>query len=262
MKRIKVFSGTEPVGAMDIGEDGQPSFRYDIRWLASPDAFPVSMSMPLGRDRYGPGTVLPWMANLLPEKGQLTALAHGLGLSRMDSLAIPERIGGEVAGALSFGTAAPREDWTYVPLTDFHEEPEPEQALYRHFGALRRQPFLNREDGVRLSLAGGQEKSVLAVLGVDGRLKPGLHGSGDQLAIPMNGAPSTLILKPDSPHLEGSVENEAFCLALADAIGIEAAQVSALQVRDRTALPLSGMTGLSHRMGMSAACIRRISPRH
>ncbi|MCY4260194.1 MAG: hypothetical protein OXC91_08025 [Rhodobacteraceae bacterium] len=39
----------------------------------------------------------------------------------------------------------------------------------------------------------------------------------------MDGAPSTLIVKPDNPHhLSGAVENEAYCLSLATAIGIEA----------------------------------------
>ncbi len=237
MKRIKVFSGTDRVGAIGVGEDGRPSFRYDSRWLASPDAFPVSTNMPLGRDRFMAETVFPWIANLLPEEGQLTAVARGLGLSRMDSLAILERIGGDVAGALSFGSPVTQRTWRYVALTDFHDEPDPEQALHLHFRDLGIRPFLVGEDGVRLSLAGGQEKSVLAVLGPDGRTKPGLCGSGDQLAIPLDGAPSTVILKPDNPHhLEGTVENEAYCMSLATAVGLEAAEVGTLQARGRTAL--------------------------
>ena len=54
-----------------------------------------------------------------------------------------------------------------------------------------------------MSLAGVQTKLAVAV---------------DQtgcVCIPMNGSPSTHILKPDAPRLWGSVQNEAFCLTLA-----------------------------------------------
>jgi serine/threonine-protein kinase HipA len=48
-----------------------------------------------------------------------------------------------------------------------------------------------------------------------------------QIAIPGNGAPSSHILKPDSPgRLWGSVHNEAFCLTLARRVGLPAARVT------------------------------------
>jgi serine/threonine-protein kinase HipA len=52
----------------------------------------------------------------------------------------------------------------------------------------------------------------------------------------MNGAPSTVIIKPDNEHLPGIVENEAYCLTLAGAIGIDAVEVGILEAGDRTAL--------------------------
>ncbi len=45
---------------------------------------------------------------------------------------------------------------------------KPDAALQRHFEDLKVRPFLVGEDGIRLSLAGGQEKTVLAVLDPDG----------------------------------------------------------------------------------------------
>ena len=237
MKDIPVFFETFRVGLLEVGNDGSPSFRYDPRWQASPNAFPVSLAMPLERNEFPPETVLPWIANLLPEGRQLMAVARSLGVSRADSLTILERIGGDVAGAFSFGAPVPRENWEYVPLTEFYGEPDPGRALHCHFDDLHLRPFLVGEDGVRLSLAGAQEKSVLAVTGADGRPKPGLCEDGDRLAVPLNGAPSTVIVKPDNPrHLEGIVENEAYCLSLAAAIGIEAAEVGTLQAGNRTAL--------------------------
>ena len=237
MKGIPVFFETFRVGLLEIGETGSPSFRYDPRWQASRNAFPVSMTMPLDRSLFAPEVVHPWIENLLPEGQPLASVARNLGLSRLDSLAIIERIGGDVAGALSIGAPASPAEGEYVPLTEFYNEPDPGTALLRHFDDLYVRPFLAGEDGVRLSLAGGEEKTVLAVTGADGRPKPGLMGDGDRLAVPLGGAPSTVIIKPDKPlHLEGSVENEACCLTLATAIGLEAAEVGTLQAGNRTAL--------------------------
>ena len=47
-----------------------------------------------------------------------------------------------------------------------------------------------------------------------------------RISIPVDGTPSTHILKPDTKRLAGSVENEAFCLALASACGLKAAEAT------------------------------------
>lgn len=144
--------------------------------------------------------------------------------------------GGDTAGALSFGEAGDRSRWSYTPLTTFYRTDDPQEALERHFEDLGRRPFLVGEEGVRQSLAGGQKKSALAVLGPDGAPVLRLPQAGDVLAVPLNGAPSTLIVKPDNPNLPGITENEVWCLRMAQAIGIEAAQASILQSSKRTAI--------------------------
>lgn len=65
-----------------------------------------------------------------------------------------------------------------------------------------------------MSLAGVQEKLPVFVDG---------HG---HISVPVDGTPSTHILKPDTKRLAGSVENEAFCLSLARAYGLEAAEAT------------------------------------
>jgi serine/threonine-protein kinase HipA len=64
-----------------------------------------------------------------------------------------------------------------------------------------------------MSLAGAQSKLAVAV------------DEGGRICIPMNGSPSTHILKPDSPRLPGGVQNEAFCLTLARRMKISAPDV-------------------------------------
>jgi serine/threonine-protein kinase HipA len=68
-------------------------------------------------------------------------------------------------------------------------------------------PFLADEEGVRLSLAGAQNKLPLFY-------------DGEVFFIPWGGAPSSHILKTPIPHLENTVVNEAFCMNLARRVGL------------------------------------------
>lgn len=224
------------VGQVDVAADASLSLRYAERWLQTTGAFPLSVTMPLRAAPYPSDVISPWLANLLPEEEQLQVLTRSLGLDQADVLAVLSEIGGDTAGALSFGVATDRALWAYTPLTSFYDTADPRLALERHFEDLGRRPFLVGEEGVRQSLAGGQKKSALAVLGADGAPVLRLPQDGDVLAIPLNGAPSTLIIKPDNPNLPGITENEVWCLRMAQAIGIEAAQATILQSSKRTAI--------------------------
>jgi len=118
-----------------------------------------------------------------------------------------EKIGGECAGAVTFipeGASLPEPDYTYRHLNS--------AELAETIRKLPRRPLLAGDDGIRLSLAGAQDK--IAVRVIDG-----------QISIPLNGAPSTHILKPAIERFEGVVFNEALCMRLAEAIGLSVARV-------------------------------------
>lgn len=241
------------VGQVDVAADGSLSLRYAERWLQTTGAFPLSVTMPLRAEPYPSDIISPWLANLLPEEEQLQVLTRSLGLDQADVLAVLAEIGGDTAGALSFGVATDRALWAYTPLTSFYDTADPRLALERHFEDLGRRPFLVGEEGVRQSLAGGQKKSALAVLGPDGAPVLRLPQQGDVLAIPLNGAPSTLIVKPDNPNLPGITENEVWCLRMAQAIGIDAAKATILQSSKRTAI---GVLRYDRRIGRSVQLLR------
>jgi serine/threonine-protein kinase HipA len=234
--QVGVYYAQFLVGNILILDDGTTEFTYTPEWINTPRAFPISVLMPLALDQYPNKIVGPWLANLLPEEQQLEALSRSLGLSKTDAIALLREIGGDTAGALSFDTPSLQENWEYIPLTEYYGEPNPEKALEAHFGELTERPFMAGADGVRLSLAGGQKKSALAV--VDKGRQPVLRlpVESDLLAVPKNGAPSTVIIKPDNQRLPGIVENETYCLKLAQAIGIDAAEVSSLSIGKRSAL--------------------------
>ena len=79
--------------------------------------------------------------------------------------------------------------------------------------SLPRRPLLAGEAGIRLSLAGAQDKIAV-------RLEDG------KICLPLNGCPSTHILKPQIERFEGVVFNEQLCLRLAAAVGIPTAGVT------------------------------------
>lgn len=233
---VSVWFDKLHVGDVAVAKDGDLTFRYTERWLATQGAFPLSLTLPLAAASYPSEIISPWLANLLPEEEQLRILTRSLGLDRADTLALLAAIGGDTAGALSFGVPTDPSAWDWTPLTELYAVSDPQEALERHFEDLGRRPFLVGEEGVRQSLAGGQKKSALAALSPEGAPVLRLPEPDDVLAVPRNGAPSTIIVKPDNPNLPGVTENEVFCLRLAQAIGIKAAQTTVLASRKRTAI--------------------------
>src|SRR5258708_11350222 len=151
--------------------------------------------MSLGSERIASDTFLPWAATLLPESVQLTTLGQLLGMARGDVIGLLSAIGGDTAGALSIGQPGRTASLYWHPI----EKPK---DLERLIEELPSKPFLVGDEGVSMSLAGVQTKLAVAV------------DHTDSLCIPMNVSPSTHILKPDSPRLWASVQNQAFFFTL------------------------------------------------
>ena len=62
----------------------------------------MSTRLPIAAETYGPGEVLPWIANLLPESQQLEMVARATGASQADPLALLANLGRDTSGAMSF----------------------------------------------------------------------------------------------------------------------------------------------------------------
>ena len=207
---LMVSFENNPVARVDSDRDG-PRITYVAGWSRVPGAFPMSLTMPFAEEPYGPEVAVPWLMNLLPEGEPLRAMTRVLGVARDDILGLIAATGRDVAGALTLGTAIGRDPSSgeapgYLPIGG------PDQ-LERLIEALPGKPFLAGDAGVSMSLAGAQEKLPLA-------------GGADRLTIPINGASSTFILKPDNPRLPGSVQNEALCMVLARRCGLPTAPVT------------------------------------
>jgi serine/threonine-protein kinase HipA len=193
------------VGQLIQNEHGEIAFAYAASWLDNAAAIPLSHSLPLRKERFNRQECRGFFAGVLPDEGKRETIAKNLGISARNDFAMLEKIGGECAGAVTFipaGETLPDRHYHYRPLTD--------KELADILKMLPRRPLLAGEDGIRLSLAGAQDKIAVQV-------------SHQQISIPLGGAPSTHIIKPAIEHFEGIVFNEAFCMKLARAIGMHTA---------------------------------------
>jgi serine/threonine-protein kinase HipA len=216
MASLPVYFEQRLVGTIDIDKSG-PGFTYDLGWIGLRGAFPISITMPFKSERIGSDAFLPWAANLLPESEQLRTLGQLLGMARSDVIGLLSEIGGDTAGALSIGRPARTASVQWRPVGNPVD-------LERVIEELPNKPFLVGDEGVSMSLAGAQTKLAVAV------------DDTGRICIPMNGSPSTHILKPDAPRLWGGIQNEAFCLTLARRMNIPTPNVTTGRAGERTFL--------------------------
>jgi serine/threonine-protein kinase HipA len=188
--------------------DGQLRFAYADDYAADDDAVPLSCSLPLERREYR-SAAQAFFANLLPEGDARTLVARGLGLSAGNDFGLLDAIGGDCAGAVSLLPPGAATDPAATPGGEIRWLDE--TALAAALDDLPTRPLLaDPEDGIRLSLAGAQDKLPVVV-------------RDERIGIPLGRTPSTHIVKTPIARFDDTVTNEAFCLALARALGLPTA---------------------------------------
>ncbi len=205
-RTLDVYLHRHLVGKLVQNEHGQTVFDYIESWRTNPTAIPLSQSLPLSRRHFNRNECRGFFAGILPDESQREIIARNLGISARNDFAMLEQIGGECAGAVTFvpeKASLPEREDTYRRMSG--------PQLAEILRTLPRRPLLAGEEGIRLSLAGAQDKIVV-------------HVSGGQISIPLNGAPSTHVLKPAIERFAGVVFNEALCMRLARAVGLQAAK--------------------------------------
>ena len=206
---LDVYWSETHVGALKQCDDGRLSFAYHADYLAS-NATAISVAMPLSEAPYPDTVARPFFSGLLPDDNARKRLAAALGVSQDNAFGLLEEVGGECAGALSLlprGGEPPdcARAGTQQPLSDAH--------LSKLLAQLRARPLLGGRRGVRLSLAGAQDKLAVCV-------------TDAAIALPQQDRPTTHILKPLIEDLDGTVENELFCMKLAARMGFNAPAVA------------------------------------
>ncbi len=215
---IGVWLFDRPVGTLSL-VGGRLCFQYSHDWLAQPNATALSQFLPLRPASFDDHQCRAFFAGLLPEGNLRRLIAQQCQVSSQNDFALLGAIGGECAGAITFVPVGPAMTAAEQSGVEWLDEPQ----LIALLDELPRHPMLAGRDGIRLSLAGAQDKLPVVF-------------DGERIGLPKGGQPSTHILKPAIASVEDSVINEGFCLALAQAMGMPTAQAHIFPVNDRQVL--------------------------
>ncbi|HMI80977.1 MAG TPA: HipA domain-containing protein [Solirubrobacterales bacterium] len=217
-ERLRVFLNSQLVGEIERRGPSRYRFSYaaDVQERDRPDEAVLSASLPLQMQPFPPAAAAPFFEGLLPEGNVRSSLARSFRISEEDGFGLLRALGGDCAGAVAVlppdAEPAPPGGGGFRPLS--------ERDLEQLIEDLPRHPLgVDPGDaGVRLSLGGIQHKLVLA-----GAPFPGFSQ-------PLDGAPSTCLLKPELGQYEDLVTNEAFCMRVTRTAGLRAAFVNVFRI--------------------------------
>lgn len=205
---LDVYLHGNHAGRLERRSQARLSFAYADGWIEAGGA-PISLSLPVRAQAYAHEECAPFFEGLLPEGDFLKAISRTLHVSARNPFQLLAEIGGECAGAISVGPLGGP-----VPGSAAHKPRWlSEGELGALLGDLPDRPLLgtiDEEDGFRISLAGAQDKV-------------GVLFDGRRIGLSRGRPPSTEIVKAPIPGVFEPVANEAFCMALAAAAGLDVA---------------------------------------
>lgn len=212
MDRLDVYLCDRLVGALERSERGM-TFRYLPEYLSTTAPAVVSSTLPLSDRIYEERDVMAFFSNLLPDEGVRRRIAEILKLTPEDTFGLLRMIGGDCAGAIAFWEPGKRPQRSGMPIYRDLSDSEAD-VLLRNLGA---RPLGIGKDFRGISGAGAQDKLIACVS--DGRI-----------FLPLQGTPSTHIIKPGIDRFPESVYNEHFCMRLSSCCGFDTAECGILRI--------------------------------
>ena len=219
--KLNVFFGNKKAGSLESTENRGVIFVYDEKYLNDKTSVPLSASLPLQREEFPQKQCIPFFSGLLPEEDSRKKIADYLHISETSTLKLLEALGGECAGLISISSED--EDDLFSKETSYkldskNYEPLDDNRLSEFIEKMNTRPLIKADDKLRLSLAGAQEKLALAKI-------------NEEWYLPLNGAPSTHILKPTrTGSLSSLAQNEYICMKLAKSFGLPVPDVDLLNI--------------------------------
>jgi serine/threonine-protein kinase HipA len=220
---VALFDEKE-VGRVQKDARGRLRFLYDDAWRNAADAYPLSLSMPLGAKEYSRSVIEAFLWGLLPDNEHVLARWAGkFQVSARNVFALISHVGEDCAGAVQFVAPEHLDDIRSgkkdkVEWLDESEVATRLKTLRKDHAAWR----LPHDTG-QFSLAGAQPKTALI-------------WQNNRWGIPSGRIPTTHILKPPTGQFDGHSENEHICLMLARSLGLPTAQSRVMRFKDEIAI--------------------------
>ena len=223
--KLNVFFADKKAGALESTDNLGVIFVYDNDYLEDKNSVALSVSLPLQEKEFSQKECMPFFSGLLPEEDSRKKIADYLHISETSTLKLLEALGGECAGLITIcseeETALNKN--SYSLDCDNYEELD-ENSLSEFIKKMNARPLMKVDEKLRLSLAGAQEKLALA-------------NFNGKWYLPVNGAPSTHILKPSREGVFSSLaQNEYICMKLAKNLGLSVPEVDLLNISGRDVL--------------------------
>lgn len=214
-KQLSVRLNGTHIGILEQTQTESMRFTYDASATLA-----ISIGMPIREEPYGEKQSEAYFGGLLPESEFVKKIiGKRYGVSHNNNFSLLKAIGYDCAGAIScFPMDEPIHPQSSHALT---VRVVTDKELYKHIKELPERPLFLGVDGLRLSLAGAQDKAAVCVV-------------DNQIALAENGCPTTHILKPTSAYFEGLAENEYFCLSIAKKIGLSIPDIQLRKIDDIT----------------------------
>lgn len=199
---VRLDGFDDPIGQLSSDDRGAARFAYTEQYVARPGALALSLSLPLAQGSFDDFATRAYFDNLLQERDSARAdVIAKYRLSTDDIVGILFHLGKDCAGAVSvLPQGAPP---AKVPGTlDQDYRPYGDEEVAAIVEALYRREPLPEDLADPSPLAGVQSKIAVTVL-PDGRF-----------AEPMNGAPTTHILKVPQERYERDAAREHAAMSL------------------------------------------------
>jgi len=220
---IAILDG-QTIGRVTSSARARLAFTYDEKWRSAPNAYPLSISMPLALTEHPHRIIESFLWGLLPDnQAILDGWARKFQVSARNAFALISAVGEDCAGAVQF---------VRPERLDAVLQPSPHEIEWLDEAAIANRLRLLREDQSawriprdtgQFSLSGAQPKTALLI-------------DNGRWGVPSGRVPTTHILKPPSVHFHGHVENEHFCLELARAFGLPVADSRIMRFQDELAI--------------------------
>lgn len=244
-RALGVWANGLRVGRWALPATGRMEFSYDPAWVESPEARPLSLSLPINLD----GAPIKgervgfYFDNLLPENDAIRRRLQGRFQTRSrEAFDLLEAIGRDCVGAVQLlpEGAAPE------GVFQIHGEPMSDDEIERRLSTSTSDPSPladEDDDDVRISIAGAQEKTALL-----------WHGG--RWCKPRGATPTTHIFKLPLGLVGGrrmdmstSLENEWLCAQLLGALGVPTAACELRRFGDAKALVVTRFDRALHSSG-------------
>ena len=190
-RELDVWLGPRRVGSLEQDRRG-------FRFLSENGATALTASSEGAVSPWPRALARNWFEGLLPDDAQRTYAESAHSIARGDTFGLLAAIGWECAGAVSVLPPG------VMPASGYYLEIS-ESELWSRLDALPAHPF-DVDSKARMSLGGAQEKLLLA------------RSTSGAWNLPLEGAVSTHILKPEPRQYRGLAVAEAYCLAAAAAV--------------------------------------------